>query len=144
MPGRRIRVLRRFGHRGTVLAGFGVICEAYGVGLLLGYKPTFAQAYNIPVEWFGVTFVVAGLFIGAGAVRRHDGVHFSAAVLLATAWGLLITTHWTASYGWTAAVSWFGLAAGLLVSSAWPNATRQVEPPALPPIEDLTDSRRPS
>ena len=134
---RRARFLRRFGHRRAVLAGFSAVAITYGSGLVAGYRPTFSAAYHLPVTGFGWAFITAGLFTLPRF--RHDGLQYAAAELAAFAWALLLATHWRQPYGWTAGVSWFGIAAGLLLASAWPDAPRPpAHPPPVPTVEELT------
>ena len=137
MPGRVLAGLRRFGHRGSVLAGYAAVCEVYGTGLALGYRPTFHAAFHLPVAVFGWAFVAAGATVALGAPRRRDGLHYAVAVATASTWALLIGTHFASPYGWTAGVSWAGIALGLLLASAWPNAPRRVRPPPLPDLGEL-------
>jgi hypothetical protein len=137
MPRRVLTALRRFGHRGSVLTGYGLVCVAYGTGLAAGYAPTFRTAFRLPLTEFGWAFIATGIAVAAGAPRRRDGAHFALAVASATGWALLIATHWASAYGWAAGVSWAGIAAGLLLASAWPNAPRRVRPPPLPDLGQL-------
>jgi hypothetical protein len=136
VPGRRIKFLRRFGHRGSVLVGFAVTCFAYGSGILEGYRPTFTEAYHVSLPAFALVFYAVAVGATVGALTGRDALPYAAGVAWTAAWGMLITTHWTQPHGWTAAVSWFGICLGLLLSSAWPNAPHssriaQPEPPAL-------------
>jgi hypothetical protein len=137
MPRRVLAALRRFGHRGSVLIGYAAVCEAYGTGLAIGYAPTFHAAFHLPLTEFGWVFIATGVTVAAGAPRRRDGAHFALAVASATGWALLIATHWASAYGWAAGVSWAGVAAGLLLASAWPDAPRRMRAPPLPDLSRL-------
>jgi len=132
-----MKILRRFGHRGSVLVGFAITCTAYGTGILLGYRPTFTEAYTVPVPVFGWVFLAVGVFAATGALAYRDSAQYAVGVAWTAAWAMLITTHWTAPYGWAAAVSWLGICLGLLLSSAWPNAPQHRPPPPLPTVEEL-------
>src|SRR5215469_3523507 len=127
MPGRRMKFLQRYGHRGSVLVGFALTCTAYGTGILLGYRPTFTEAYHIPVPIFAIVFFCVAVVALFGAYTSRDSLPYAIGVAWTAAWGMLITTQWTAPIGWAAAVSWFGICLGLILSSAWPNAPKPSE-----------------
>ena len=132
-----LHLLRRFGHRGSALAGFAVLCLAYGAGLLSGYTPTFSVAYHYSTFSFGVTFVVVGLFIPTGIIRRfrrYDNLHYAVGEIVCISWGLLLCTHWTQPHGWSSGLSWLGLALALILGQVWPELPRPLKPPKLPTL----------
>jgi hypothetical protein len=134
------KFLRRFGHRASALFGFGCVAVAYGIGLVLGYHPTFFAAYNLPLEAFGWIWIGVGAFSFTGAFTRgHDAWQFAVSELAAVAWSLLLATHWISPYGWTSGVSWAGIALGLLLASTWSDAPREVVHPDLARIERLVN-----
>lgn len=115
-------LLRRFGHRGAVLNGYAAVAISYGVGILFGYRPTFTSAFNIPVSMYGVVFVAIGLFSLSWLVCGCDRWQYGISVGWSVFWGFLLSSHWTLPYGWAAGISWYGIAAGLFISSAWPDS----------------------
>lgn len=140
MPRFLRRLLFRLGHRGAALTTVAVTFLAYGTGLVSGYEPTFAVAYRYPIGDFGWVFIGMAAFMVTGIFLHRDAVHYATAELGMTAWAILLATHWTQPFGWTAAVSWWGLALGLFVVSAWPEVPRrrhEVTVPPLPTFEEL-------
>jgi NhaP-type Na+/H+ and K+/H+ antiporter len=97
---------------------------AYGSGLVLGYRPTFAVALHLQVTVFGWCWIGAGLFLLTGLLVTKDRWHFAVAALVMAAWALLLATHWEAPYGWAAAVSWMGPCALAILIASWPETPR--------------------
>jgi hypothetical protein len=141
MPRWLRRFLYRLGHRGSCLMVLTITFCAYGSGILFGYRPTFTKAYDVPIHTFGWIWVALGWFVMTGIPAHRDSIHYSIAELWMTAWALLLASHWSQAYGWTAAVSWGGLALGVFVVSAWPEVSRRKprasELPDLPTFEEL-------
>jgi hypothetical protein len=108
------------GRRGTALVLIAAVFAAYGTGLLVGYRPTFAIALNLPVTVFGWVFVGSAVFVAVGAWLRSARWQFAYAVLVMALWALLLATHWTEPYGWAAAVSWMGPCALTVLIAGWP------------------------
>jgi hypothetical protein len=112
---------RRMGFRGSYLGLLALGFFFYGMGLVLGYKPTFLQAYGIPTETFGVCWIVAAVIVNTGVWRDQDRTQFAFAELAMSFWALLLATHWAAPYGWAAAVSWAIPTCLTLLVSSWPD-----------------------
>jgi hypothetical protein len=114
-----------FGYRGTalILVGAGVI--AYGTGLVLGYHPTFRAAFGVGTRYMGWIWIGVGIASLFGATRKKDALFFALVNFAMTGWALLLATHWTAPYGWAAAVSWAIPDAIVLVGSSWPEGLKR-------------------
>lgn len=119
-------LMRRVGHRGLVLNMYAAVAISYGIGILFGYRPTFSSAFNIPVFTYGVMFVAVGLFALSWMGCLCDRWQYAVSVGWAAFWGFLLSSHFTLPYGWAAGISWYGVAAGLFISSAWPDSTLRV------------------
>jgi hypothetical protein len=130
--GERIEWLAaKAGFRGLGLTAFATVCFAYGTALNLGYRPTFFSALGLSIPVFGWMFIGLGVFALTGVLLRRDRWHYAICELGVWAWVILIATHWTAPFGWGAAVSWMGVAGALLIASAWP------EPPHKRQVAEL-------
>lgn len=114
------RVMQWVGHRGAILVAFAITAFSYGSGLVSGYHPTFAHALHFPMPVFGWGFIAFGILALSGMITRFEKVAFTTSALWTTFWIILLATHWTESFGWTAAISWLGLDLCLIVASGWP------------------------
>ena len=116
------------GRRSSVLAAWSVISCAYGIGIVIGYRPTFTAALHLPIAVFGWAFITAALICATGVFLRRDHWQFAVAELGAAGWGLLLCTHWTQPYGWASGLSWVAVAVMMLITSAWPEPVLIVTP----------------
>ena len=116
------RSLKLVGSKGVYLLVYTCTFTAYGVGLILGYHPTFSHALNLPVSSFGYLFIAVGLFCGIGAFARWKRIPFAVCVTLTTFWIFLLFTFWSTHRGfaWVAIMPWVTIALSQLLSTIRP------------------------
>ena len=126
--------LHRFvGFRGTYLGVLSIGFFAYGMGLVLGYTPTFAIAFGHSTGFFGYMWVVGAIAVSTGIWIHRDIWHFTLAVLMMLFWAIILMTFWQGNYGWAAGISWLTLTANTALVGVWTFVRAKDQ---LPPAED--------
>ena len=123
-------MIRVLGLRELYLGFLSVGFFFYGLGLTLGYHPTFLRALGAPVQTFGYMWIVVAITVSTGIWLRRNTWQFTIAVLMMGFWAGLLTTFWKGDYSWTASISWLILAANTILVGSWhsqPTAARNHE-----------------
>ena len=123
------RLKRRIGQRGILLVVFASTFTAYGIGLILGYHPTFLRALGLPDPFFGAMFVTTGVIQSIGALLRWGRFPYCVGVFMASFWTCTLFIFWEGQYGWTACISWAAIAAVNLLAAIWPEPVHIVTSP---------------
>jgi len=123
---RRLRdyVVSHVGRRSGLLLIFAITALFYGAGLLAGYEPTFNNALDLPVHLFGYMFIGAALIAFLGIIFRWSKVPYATSVAVAFFWAGLLAVFWANPFGWTAAMSWVGIALMCFYAATWPRVRR--------------------
>jgi hypothetical protein len=116
------------GYRGSYLGILSFGFALYGLGLILGYKPTFLHALGVDVWVFGVAWIAVGCVVVTGVFAGDDRIQFAVAVAAMTGWALMLAIFWQAPFGWTAAVSWLTPDLATMLAASWPDPTPRPRP----------------
>lgn len=122
------RYFKLIGSKSAYLLVYTATFTAYGIGLILGYHPTFSHALNLPVSSFGYLFIAVGAFCAIGAFARLKRIPFAVAVTLTTFWLFLLLAFWSTHRGfaWVAVMPWVTIALSQLLSTIRPELPREV------------------
>ena len=130
-------------HRTRYLVLLGVTFLIYGLGIVIGYRPTFTRIGGLSVYQVGWIFTGSGIFMFTGIFFRNrsgsDRVYFALAALITTSWSMMLSLLWTRPVGWAAAVSWMCISAGCILAASWPNPPSLKENVNAGSVRDVTD-----
>jgi hypothetical protein len=127
-------LITRARFRSTFLIILGITQVPYGIALLLSQRTThpvqwwpgaFRQVDGVPVTFWAWVWITAGSFILATCWLRDDRLPFAVAVMLNFVWASLAIQKGFESPAdagaWGPGAIYFGISAGVLMISAWPN-----------------------
>lgn len=125
-----LRLVNRVGQRGILLLVFATTSLVYGIGLAIGYHPTFDHALDLDVKWYSLAFGVEAIAMFLGAWFRWGRGPYSIGVTVNTFWLFLLLAFWSAhrGYAWVAIMPWCAIAVTQIIAAVWPEPVSEVRP----------------
>ncbi len=110
---------------GTVLYGSALIVARHSRGQAYWWPGYLSSLAGIKVEYWGVIWIAAGLFLATGIWRKRDDLQYMVATVLNAAWAVLVMNWWWKNRdlqagSWALAVIWSSIATATYLVSLWP------------------------